>query len=176
MAYFIEVEQSIPKEWLRVSNIDPDGTFLEDAFHTKEDYSNSANDQGGRFAFENSINDTWPTPSGSAGGSPLPATGRPLYYRLHAAYSDTTDPSSWAPSSFTDQSLPVNRRSYAVIPVIVSAGPDGEFGMHVEVGASGAEPTDLSVRCGRVDGTDSSTLEQFSDNIVSLKQRSGVTQ
>lgn len=169
IAYYIEVEQTLPKTWMGVSNIDPDGTLMEDAFHEKSSYSTAANDGGGRSAFENVGNDAWPDSSGSN-------RARPRYYRLHAAYSNTSDPSSWPHTSFADQSLPDNRRSYPVIPVVVSAGPDGLFGMHLEPATGGGEPTDLSVRCGRVDASSADTLEQFSDNIVSLKQRSGVSQ
>lgn len=167
LAYYIELEKSIPQEWLRVSNIDSDATLLEDVWYSDTTFDFGSTDLNGRGGFENITNSL--TSGGTTVSIPSP---RARYFRLHAAYADTTDPSS-GPG---DPTIAGNKRSYPILPVIVSAGPDGEFGMHLEPTTDATEPTDLSVRCGRVDGSSPDTLEQFNDNVVSIKVRAGTTQ
>jgi hypothetical protein len=158
------------------SNIDPDRTLLDETW-----FQITSATERGRGAFENvdrvdNLDDAFQIPPGGSNA----LRPRFAFFRLHGAYANPNaiipEQGPADPTVTNGDGVLVNSRLYPIAPVVVSAGPDGEFGMYLEPSGTATEPTDLSVRCGRVDCTSDETLGQFLDNILSIKVRSGANQ
>ena len=168
LEYLIKVDGSVPSSVANFNSLDPSGLMTRTAWND--------NSQGGvnrRTAFEVTHG----------------------YYRLHVLYGSLASTPPITPNPLVNQSVPTAWTAYPLIPLIVSAGPDGAaykgnpdlwraFGLAWP--ANGEAPTlsNLDVRSGRVGGTtaseggggftgDPDMLDAVADNIVSASIRSG---
>lgn len=115
-----------------------------------------------------------------------PANVFGAYFRLHDLYTNShIAPPAAVPFNLTvDESNPAAPVpwTYPLIPLIVSAGPDGEFGLTWRQDGSAPRFNDLDIRCARVGGTitgagafqvQGNLVGNVNDNITSILLRAG---
>lgn len=148
-------KSNLPAEPLLYGTGTPPAALTASAWYTTG--TNRADFEGASLGTLGSL-PAVPFPAGGYSASP-----RMRYFRLHRAYSRTglsgrttiNERAAVAPDTAEPQPMPI-------IPTVVSAGPDGEFGF-----LESTLPADqLSVRCGRIDP---GRLQQFADDIVSFR-------